>query len=220
MDILPTSSRNTPEGDLILSSFLAAVTAAFAALRMALITPDRPALIPAVKPDMAFTPTERSVVPVRLAAMADLTVAAMAMPVPLMLKPVIPEASPSAALVPVGLSVSPVSAVVTAVSTLVATVEASVVKSCSVMPTPTPAATLSPTGFTRVEGDWIPSAVFRAVSRFPATVSASLAKPASVIPCAMPSRTCAPVPVTSSPFRKATMLCRFCRSVSDTACPC
>ena len=72
----PTSSRNTPEGDLIFSSRLAAFTASRAAERMAEITPERPARMPAFRPAMAFTPTGRSVEAFRLPDTALLTLAA------------------------------------------------------------------------------------------------------------------------------------------------
>ena len=67
MVMTPTSSRNTCEGLLILSSFFAAFTASRAAERMAEITPERPARMPARSPAIALTPAERRVFPFRLA---------------------------------------------------------------------------------------------------------------------------------------------------------
>ena len=70
---------------MIFNSLFAALTAARAADRMAEITPLRPALMPAFNPAMAFTPAERSV-PLLRALFTELrTLAAMALPVPLML---------------------------------------------------------------------------------------------------------------------------------------
>ena len=77
MVIEPIPSLKTPEGDLIFRVVLAALTAAWAAT-----TPDRPALIPAVRPAMAFTPMARREKEVRFAETADLAFAATAFPVP------------------------------------------------------------------------------------------------------------------------------------------
>ena len=85
MAMTPTSSSKTFEGDLIFSSLFAALIAARAADRMAEITPLRPALMPAFSPAMAFTPAERSVPLLRLLFTELRTLAAMALPVPLML---------------------------------------------------------------------------------------------------------------------------------------
>ena len=85
MVITPTSSRNTCDGLLILSSFFAAFTASRAAERMAEITPERPAKIPARKPAMAFTPAERSVAVVSWVLTAVRTPEATLAPTELML---------------------------------------------------------------------------------------------------------------------------------------
>ena len=80
----PTSSRNTFDGDAILSSFLAAFTAARAADCMALTTPDRPALMPAFRPAMALVPMDFRLTAVRLPDSADFTLPEIVLPVSLM----------------------------------------------------------------------------------------------------------------------------------------
>ena len=73
MAMTPTSSRNTPDGLAIFNSDFAAFTAARAALRIAEITPERPALIPATRPFITLVPALRSVELFRLLETAERT---------------------------------------------------------------------------------------------------------------------------------------------------
>ena len=134
MVIAPTSSRKTREGLAILSSDFAALTAARAAERMALITPLRPAVIPAVSPAMAFTPTERSVLVFREEEAAFRTFVLTVLAVPLMLKEVMAPARPVMAAVPAVVSGFAPMAVRSAVSRADEMVAASAPKSYPAAP--------------------------------------------------------------------------------------